>query len=184
MGLAVLSNLAQLLVGCQAPMPLHPPLTARADMVIQNFFKHPNYHYYMVYPPQFTEEYMKWWDRRKQKQTLSIAFTSLLLRACACSLQYLEIELRPRIAELGDLQTLTEKLHDAACKVNDTMTPGEGGLFQVQQLIMMSWWFKSETRFHESWHALAQAYLSAQELGGFSGRPVPNTAHFLADHLM
>jgi hypothetical protein len=142
-------------------------LTPLLDILVQNFFQGPNYHYYMVYPPQFTEEYAKWWEKRNKGEDLPPAFTAMLLRACAASLQFLNLSVRSKIEEIGTPQKLTERLHDAATKVANLMAPGEGGLFQVQQLILTSWWFKSETRFQESWHALAQTYLCAQELGQY-----------------
>lgn len=137
-----------------------------SDTLVVNFFQASNYHYYMIYPPIFTQEYDKWWTLKDNGKDLSPGFTSLLLRALACSLQFLGESVRPRIERnFGDPQTLTERFHLAAKHVNDTMPPGHGGLFQVQQLLMTSWWFKSETRFVESWHALASAILAAQELG-------------------
>ena len=68
--------------------------------------------------------------------------------------------------EMGEsVQTLTERYHGAAQRLGQHISPGNGGLCQVQQLLLTSSWFKTEVKFVDSWHLLATAIREAQELG-------------------
>jgi hypothetical protein len=68
--------------------------------------------------------------------------------------------------ELGETtQSLTERCHHAARRLSNTISPGKGGLTQIQQLFLSTLWFKTEALFIESWHELAAAIHEAQELG-------------------
>ncbi|KAE8134502.1 hypothetical protein BDV38DRAFT_273520 [Aspergillus pseudotamarii] len=69
-------------------------------------------------------------------------------------------------SELGEhIQSLSECYHHAARRLSSTISPGRGGLTQVQQLFLTACWFKTEALFVESWHALSSAIHEAQELG-------------------
>ncbi len=94
-------------------------------------------------------------------------FTCLILRLCACSAQYLTQDLRNKIEhELReDAQSLSQRFHEAAQKLTATVVPGKGGLVHIQQLFISAFWFKSESRWIESWHALGAAIREAQEIG-------------------
>jgi hypothetical protein len=68
--------------------------------------------------------------------------------------------------ELGvTTQSLTERWHRAARLLSNTISPGRGGLTQIQQLFLTALWFKTEALFIESWHILGAAIHEAQELG-------------------
>lgn len=137
------------------------------DLLVQGFLYHVNYFYYVVYPPQFLDDYAEWWAHRKEGQKLSPAFTCLLVRACAYSAQFLQQGARHVIeTELGkSAQVLSEQFHEAADKLSFCFKPGTGGLMQVQQLFISACWYKSESKFRDSWHALASAIREAQEIG-------------------
>ena len=108
---------------------------------------------------------MKWWATRHQ--TPDAYFTCLLLRVCACSTQHISDALRLKLeTELGETtQVLTERYQTAAQMLSDRIQPGAGGLQQVQELYLAATWYKSESLFVESWHALSQAIRVAQEIG-------------------
>ena len=107
-------------------------------------------------------------------------FTCLLIRVCACSAQYLDAEsLYKMESELGEsAQNLSEKCHHAAKQLSHTIAPGKGGLAQVQQLFLTSAWYKSESLFVESWHALSSSIHEAQELGMHKGSPKAGLSEF------
>ncbi|KAJ9151410.1 Pyrimidine pathway regulatory protein 1 [Pleurostoma richardsiae] len=68
--------------------------------------------------------------------------------------------------ELGEkAQVLTDRFHAAALRLSNTVSPGRGGLAQVQQLFLTASWYKSEAHMVEAWHALSNACRQAQELG-------------------
>jgi hypothetical protein len=69
-------------------------------------------------------------------------------------------------SELGEkIQRLSERYHRAALRLSNRISPGKGGLTQIQRLFLMAFWFKTEALFTESWHTLAAAIHEAQELG-------------------
>lgn len=113
------------------------------------------------------DDYRRWWELRGKRDQLSISFTLLLLRVCACSAQALRISLREKLeAELGDTaQEMTDRYHQAAEKLSEEVPPGSGGLNHVQQLLMTAFWYKCESRFVDSWHALNRGIRCAQEIG-------------------
>lgn len=96
-------------------------------------------------------------------------FTCLVLRVCACSLQFLKEKEKQRLEfELGEkVQNLTERYHRVAQQLSRSIPPGKGGLMQIQQLFLTGFWFKNNAMFIESWHTLAAAIHEAQELGTF-----------------
>ncbi|KIW93201.1 uncharacterized protein Z519_05806 [Cladophialophora bantiana CBS 173.52] len=107
------------------------------NMLVVNFLHSVTNYYYAIYPPQFLEEYFRWWTGRASNQNPSLEFTCLLFERC----------------------------HHTAERLSHTLGPGVGGLIQVQQLFLTACWFKSEARFVESWHSLSSAIREAPELG-------------------
>lgn len=142
-------------------------LISSLECLVQNFLQGNNYHYYSIYPPQLRDQFAQWWVARASGQRLSPEVTCLILRVCACSVQYLNAPLRERLeVELGEkAQELTDRLHTAAQKLSGTISPGTGGLVQVQQHFLTASWFKSEACMVDSWHALSLAIREAQEIG-------------------
>jgi hypothetical protein len=113
------------------------------------------------------DDYRRWWELRAKRNQLSVSFTLLLLRVCACSAQCLRPALLEKIeAELGETaQELTDRYHQAAEKLSEEVPPGSGGLNHVQQLFLTAVWYKCESRFVDSWHALNTGIRYAQEIG-------------------
>ncbi|OJJ35331.1 hypothetical protein ASPWEDRAFT_172145 [Aspergillus wentii DTO 134E9] len=142
-----------------------------ADALVQNFLDDVNYHYYSLYPPAFSQDYAVWWAGKSSGQPLTPEFTCLLLRVCACSLAFLDAKACQKLeTDLGEsTRSLSERYHLAAQRLSNTILPGQGGLIQVQQLFLTAFWFKTEARFIESWHALSSTIHEAQELGMHKG---------------
>lgn len=92
---------------------------------------------------------------------------------CACTIQYLDPVLKRTFQnDLGEsMQSLTERYHDAAQRLSSAVPGGRGGFTQVQQLIHSCYWYKSEGRYVDCWHALNAAVKEAQELGKFTLLP-------------
>ncbi|KAM0440701.1 hypothetical protein ACHAPT_000002 [Fusarium lateritium] len=136
------------------------------DILVQNFLNNVNFHYYIIYPPSFLEQYQQWWTSRSDNRPLSVQWTTLLLMVCACSSQYTDIDLQRKLeVDLGDtIQRLTEQYHGAARELGSSIPIGYSHLTNVQQLLHSCYWFKSEARFVECWHVLNSAIREAQEL--------------------
>ncbi|RAK97109.1 uncharacterized protein BO80DRAFT_428451 [Aspergillus ibericus CBS 121593] len=137
------------------------------DMLVQHFLSEMNEQYYCLYPPTFLHDYAAWWSGKASGQSLAPEFTALLLQVCACATLYLDVEAMQRLeSELGEnSHDLAEQYHRTANQLSSTMSPGKGGLTQVQQLFINAVWYKTEALFIESWHALSAAIHEAQELG-------------------
>ncbi|RCI13273.1 hypothetical protein L249_0118 [Ophiocordyceps polyrhachis-furcata BCC 54312] len=137
------------------------------DSLVQNFLNSVNYHYYIIYPPSFLDEYRQWWASRSDNQPLGLQWTCLLLMVCACSAQYTDVDLQRQLEQdLGEsIQRLTESYHNAARELQSVIPVGNNHLFNVQSLLHSCYWYKSEARFVECWHVLSVAIREAQELG-------------------
>ncbi|KAJ3525018.1 hypothetical protein NM208_g11821 [Fusarium decemcellulare] len=145
------------------------PQLERALQVIPpqaNFLNNVNFHYYIIYPPSFLEQYQQWWSARADNRPVSVQWTCLLLMVCACASQYTDLDLQRKLeVDLGDtIQRLTEQYHEAARELGSTIPIGYSHLTNVQQLLHSCYWFKSEARFVECWHVLNSAIREAQEL--------------------
>ncbi|KAJ6013628.1 hypothetical protein N7540_008219 [Penicillium herquei] len=142
-------------------------LTIESDILVQRFLEVTNYNYSCLYPPRFSVAYAAWWADRTNGKPITPEFTCLLIRVCACSAQYLDADTERKLeSELGySAQKLSENLHHTGKKLSNTIGPGKGGLSQVQQLFLTAAWFKSESLFVESWHALSSSIHEAQEQG-------------------
>lgn len=126
-----------------------------------------NYHYYIIYPPSFLQEYRDWWAMSSASQPLGLQWTCLLLMVCACSAQYADPELQRKLQQdLGaTTQELTAKYHNAARELHSVIPVGNNHLLNIQSLLHSCYWYKSEARFVECWHVLSAAIREAQELG-------------------
>ncbi|PFH62897.1 hypothetical protein XA68_11216 [Ophiocordyceps unilateralis] len=136
------------------------------DSLVQNFLNSVNYHYYIIYPPSFLDEYRQWWASRTENRPLGLQWTCLLLMVCACSAQYTDVDLQRKLEQdLGEsTQRLTEHYHNAARELHSVIPVGNNHLHNVQSLLHSCYWYKSEARFVECWHVLSAAIREAQEL--------------------
>lgn len=119
-----------------------------------------------MYPPEFRSQYDGWWATPRNKVTPVL--TSLILRVCACSLQYIiddSVRLRLESELKTDVVTLANRLHSAAERLGASIPPGKGGLAHVQQLFLTVSWLKSAEKWTEAWHALSKAIRAANEIG-------------------
>jgi hypothetical protein len=150
------------------------------DILVQRYLEVTNFSYYALYPPIFSRDYAAWWSDRASGKPLTPEFTCLLIRVCACSSQYLDYEIQTKLeSELGEsIQTLSESYHHTARQLSNTITPGKGGLAQIQQLFLTAAWFKSESLFVESWHTLSSCIHEAQELGMHKKHQKPGLSEF------
>lgn len=89
------------------------------------------------------------------------------MRICAYSTQFPNATLRQTLeSELGDnIKNLSKRYHLAARSLSNSISPGKGGLIQVQQLLLTASWLTADAQFVESWHVLAASIHEAQELG-------------------
>ncbi|KJZ71699.1 hypothetical protein HIM_08896 [Hirsutella minnesotensis 3608] len=137
------------------------------DSLVQNFLNNVNYHYYIIYPPSFLDDYRAWWASRSENKPLSLQWTCLLLMVCACSAQYTDVELQHKLE--NDLNATTKSLaecyHHAARELHSVIPVGNNHLLSVQSLLHSCYWYKSKGRFIECWHVLSAAIREAQELG-------------------
>ncbi|ATY65048.1 Fungal specific transcription factor [Cordyceps militaris] len=139
----------------------------QANSLVQNFLSRVNYHYYIIYPPAFLQEYREWWIARFASQPLGLQWTCLLLMVCACSAQYTDTDLKRKLeTELGEpIFCLSNNYHNAARELHSVIPISSNHILNVQHLLHSSYWYKSEARFVESWHALSTAIREAQALG-------------------
>ncbi|KAG6001197.1 hypothetical protein E4U21_004618 [Claviceps maximensis] len=137
------------------------------DAMVQNFLNNVNFHYYILYPSSFLEEYRTWWSLRSEDRPLGLQWTCLLLTVCACSTQYTDVELQRKLeTDLGQsTQKLTEQYHNAARELHSVIPVRSNHLLNIQSLLHSCFWYKSESRFVECWHVLSAAIREAQELG-------------------
>lgn len=135
--------------------------------MIKSYLESANFYYYILHPPTFLEEYNIWWVDRLAGRPLGLAFTCLVLRVCSCSLQYLDESTERNLEmEMGVLvEDLSRRYHAAAQDFAKPIPPGRGGLYEVQQLLLSTSWYKSEVKYVDTWHELGVAIRAAQELG-------------------
>ncbi|KAL5333808.1 hypothetical protein BJX70DRAFT_403220 [Aspergillus crustosus] len=137
------------------------------DALVQSYLSGPNYQYYIIYPPAFSREYASWWEDRVRGRAPDRSMTCLLLQLCACSTQAPSESLRTMLeTELGEnIPQLSRRYHNAARSLSNSIRAGKGGLAQIQQLFLTSWWLKGDAQYVDSWHILAAAIHEAQEQG-------------------
>ena len=121
----------------------------------------------MLSSKSFYEDYKKWWRDREENKPLRLELTCLILRICACSTQDLPRSAKHEIEAGSDqpIRTLSEIFHSHAQRLSAMVTPGHGGLFQVQQMTMAVSWFRTKSQWVESWHGLVAAIHEAQKQG-------------------
>lgn len=136
------------------------------DLLVATFKDNVNFHYYIIYPPSFLEQYRAWWVKRATKEPLDLSWTCLLLIVCACATQYLDAETQEQLeSDLGETaQALTNRFQAAAQELGNVVPSRDRNFQYVQYLIHTCYWFKSEARFVECWHSLNSAVREAQEL--------------------
>lgn len=120
----------------------------------------------MIHPKSFVREYHVWWEDRTKGHPLGLEWTSLLLMICACSTLFPSVKLQKRLERnLGDsCETLTERFHTTGRALHSAVPISHNHIFKVLKLVHSCYWFKSEARFGEAWHALDAAIREAQEL--------------------
>ncbi|KAK2132251.1 fungal-specific transcription factor domain-containing protein [Fusarium oxysporum II5] len=143
------------------------PTRSFMDSLVKNFFDNVNFHYYIIYPSSFLDDYRDWWTDRISGDPIKLQWTCLLTVICACSAQYLSTELQGKLEhELGEkTQTLTERYHRVSRELYNIIPPGRSHLHSVQYLLHSCYWYKSEARFTECWYSLSAAIREAQEIG-------------------
>lgn len=139
-----------------------------------------NFHCYIIHPPSFLKEYLAWWSSRSENRPLGLQWTCLLLMVCACSTQYIDIELHRKLeSHLGEsTQRLPGQYQDAARELQSVIPVGHFHLFTVQSLLHSCYWYKSEARFVESWHVLSATIREAQEIGCHRESAIKHMAEF------
>lgn len=144
-------------------------LTSGVDVLIQMFVGDVNYHYYIIYPPSFLQEYHIWWDKRTSKKAVSLQYTALLAMLCSCAVQHIEPPTQQVLeAEVGQASDpYSEDLHTAVRELSSVIPTGHYHILNVQRLLHSCYWYKAEARFVEAWHVLNQAIIEAKELGKF-----------------
>ncbi|QUC21179.1 uncharacterized protein UV8b_05422 [Ustilaginoidea virens] len=137
------------------------------DSMVQNFLDNVNFHFYILYPSSFLDEYRTWWSLRSENRPLGLQWTCLLLMVCACSTQYTDVELERKLEmDLGSpTRKLSEQYHNAARELHSVIPVGNNHLLNVQALLHCSYWCQSQGQFVEGWHVLSAAIREAQELG-------------------
>ncbi|KAH8651161.1 hypothetical protein BX600DRAFT_387814 [Xylariales sp. PMI_506] len=142
------------------------PARPYIDLLTRNFFDHVNYHYYVLEPRVFLDEYQQWWADRIQSKSLDMEWTSLLLIVCACSLHHLPLDMRQRFqCELAESPSrLSTRCFEASQRLGNAIPAGQGSLTRIQQLIHVCSWQKSEGDYIACWHTLNSAIRWAQEL--------------------
>ncbi|KAG6016042.1 hypothetical protein E4U43_004305 [Claviceps pusilla] len=152
------------------------PQRQSMDILMQNFLTDINYHYYIIYPPVFLQDYHMWWERRPNKRPLSLQYTCLLAIVCACALQHVEPASEQIFEdELGDtLDAVSDQLHAAMRELASVIPVGHYHMLNVQRLLHSCYWYKAEAKFLEAWHVLSAAILEGRELG-YHKAPPPGT---------
>lgn len=143
------------------------PTRPQMDALVQSFFNNINFHYYIIYPPMFLQEYQIWWDRKSQNRPLSLQWTILLVMVCACAAQHLDADMKPFVeVELGEASDkLSKDYHEAAQDLARVIPVGHCHILNLQYMLHSIYWFKAEARFVEAWHVIAAAVREAHELG-------------------
>lgn len=137
------------------------------DYFVQIFFDNVNFHYYIVYPPKFLEDYQAWWDSRARNEPINLQWTCLLLSICACSTQHLDETIKPQVEKDMSMSAreLTELYCDLTVELSNSIPVGRYHLLNVQRMLHIAYWYKAEAKFVEAWHQIGAAVRESQELG-------------------
>lgn len=138
-----------------------------SEDLLRNYLQKVNYTYYSIHPPTFLQEYTDWVSNVAVGRKVSAAYTCLLLQICSNSAQTPTQELRKKLqCTLGEnARAISKRLHDAAAKLGEIITPGTGGVHRTLQLALAASWLKGEGLIIEGWHCLSRAVREAQECG-------------------
>lgn len=69
----------------------------RTDQLVNIFTHDVNYHYYIIYPPEFLREYHIWWERRSKGRPITLQYTCLLAMICACCVQHADKDMSQKL---------------------------------------------------------------------------------------
>ena len=99
----------------------------------------------------------------------SLADFRSVLRICANSIQFLPGPLLAKFeSDLGEsAEGLGTHYQNSAHTLSNYLSPGAGGLMQVQQLFLGATWQKAEAEFVKAWHSVGAAVREGQEIGTF-----------------
>ncbi|KAJ4150491.1 hypothetical protein LMH87_011239 [Akanthomyces muscarius] len=136
------------------------------DSLLRIFFNNVNNQFYIIYPAAFFDEYQSWWTRVQEKRPVALQFTALLFTVCACSIQHADESLRAVIQrDLGEhTEPLSEKYHNLARELGSVVPPGYSHLHSCQSMLHSSYWYISQAKYPEAWHALSAAARECQIL--------------------
>lgn len=142
-------------------------LTFLTDSLLRVFFNNVNNQFYILYPAAFFDEYQNWWTRVAEKRPVALQFTSLLFTVCACSIQHADESLAAIIErDMGEkIEILSEKFHNFARELGSVVPPGYSHLHSCQSMLHSSYWYISQGKYPEAWHALSAAARECQVLG-------------------
>ncbi|KAI6778690.1 putative transcriptional regulatory protein-like protein [Emericellopsis cladophorae] len=143
------------------------PQRPQMDGLLQMFFNNVNYHYYIIYPPRFLEEYQQWWDRTTKQQPVTLQWTCLLIMMLSCAMQHVDAEMKVNLEQrLGDsADSLSKRYYDTVKDLAVAITSGRYHVINVQRTLHSIYWHKAEAQFPEAWHGIGEAVREAQELG-------------------
>ncbi|KAM3488966.1 hypothetical protein MY3957_007727 [Beauveria namnaoensis] len=133
--------------------------------LLRIFFQDINNQFYILYPAAFFDEYQVWWTRVEEKRPLALQFTALLFTVCACSIQHADQSLKAVLErDMGDIESLSEKYHSLARELGSVVPPGYNHLHSCQSMLHSSYWYISQGKYSEAWHALSAAARECQTL--------------------
>ncbi|RDA89538.1 hypothetical protein CP533_0350 [Ophiocordyceps camponoti-saundersi (nom. inval.)] len=143
------------------------PQRQTMDKLINDFTHNINYHYYIIYPPDFLRDYHIWWERRSKSKPIALQYTGLLAMICAICVQHAENAMQAELLRASGLsaEELSEQLHNAVRELSSVIPVGHFHMYNVQRLLHSCYWYKAEARFVEAWHVLSAAIREGQELG-------------------
>jgi hypothetical protein len=136
---------------------------------VNNYLNDVNFHYYIVHPTVFRQEYNQWWDDRDNEKPLGLQWTSLLLMVCAYSAlhpddaigQALQIDQGPSTLQLS------KRLHNAGQELSFVTPPAFLYLHihTVQQLLQSVIWLKTRICYYDCLDVLSKAIQEARGIG-------------------
>ncbi|PHH64565.1 hypothetical protein CDD81_4344 [Ophiocordyceps australis] len=146
------------------------------DKLMTAFTHDINYHYYIIYPPDFLRDYHIWWERRSSNRPITLQYTCLLAMICSCCIQHADSDVEEELQQALGLsaEKLSDELHAAVRQLAIIIPHGHYHMYNVQRLLQSCYWYKAEARFLEAWHVLSAAIMEARELR-YHREPRPDT---------
>jgi hypothetical protein len=134
------------------------------DFLINHFLHEVNWIYETIHPPTFLERYSSWWLQPNYFGEEDIQFAVLILRLCACSLQFLPNS-RYETENMFDISSdsLISSCHMTACKL-DTFLPKPKSLLRLQQQFFHIHYLKNSSNIGECWNVLRDTISIAQDI--------------------